>query len=382
MKIAFFSDTHLGFGGKERENESYENARQCFELAMKNNVDAIVLGGDIFDVKHPSYDVFVNSMDVFAIAKGKESSVKASALTRTGEKAISYKGTPVIAIHGNHEYLGRDYAGVLDIFDRAGCLCYFHAAVVTLEKGNEKVCLHLLGNIPEKKAKDALKLWNPVPVKGCRNVIVLHQNFKEYSAIDDEMVATLSFSDIPVGFDLAVNGHLHWRDEQDVGNMKFVLLGSTVCTQMKPIEAGQKKGPYIYDSEKNTMEFIPLEVQRNFYYHKLKFDNAKTGHVISQVETIVKSELSKENILSPMIRVRLLGTLETGLNPADLDFTELVERHKGKAIINISKDFSATSFRKKIEELRELHKSKQSMSALGMKILEKNLAEAKFGDTF
>jgi hypothetical protein len=253
---------------------------------------------------------------------------------------------------------------------------------VQLQKGNEKVCLHLLGNIPEKKAKDALKLWDPKPAKECRNVLVLHQNFKEYSAIDDEMVASLSFEDIPLGFDLVVNGHLHWRDEQKIGQAKFLLMGSTVCTQMKPIEAGQKKGLYIYDSEKNETNFVPLEVQRNFYYHKLKFENAKFEEVVSAMKKEIDAELAKENLLAPMIRIRLLGTLAMGLNPSDLNIGELTEKYAGKAILNISKDFSSVSFKKKIAELREMHKSKQSVSSLGLKILEKNLDEAKFGGAF
>ena len=227
-----------------------------------------------------------------------------------------------------------------------------------------------------------MKLWDPKPASGCRNVLVLHQNFKEYAAIDDEMVASLSFEDLPQGFDLIVNGHLHWRDEQQLGNAKFILMGSTVCTQMKPIEAGQKKGLYIYDAEKNETTFIPLLIQRNFYYHKLKFENAKFGEVLKAIESAIDSELSKENLLSPMIRIRLLGTLELGINPSDLNLESLLEKYRGRAILNISKDFTSASFKKKIAELRELHKSKQSISSLGLKILEKNLEEAKFGNAF
>ena len=382
MKIALFSDTHMGFEGKERENESFENARQCFELAMQNKVDAIVLGGDIFNVKHPSYEDFVKAMKVFSVAKKAKCGIKAIATTRAGSKELAPDGIPVIAIHGNHEFLGKDHTGILEIFDQAGYIAYLHASSLMLQNGNEKACLHLLGNVPEKKAKDALKLWDPKPASGCRNVLVLHQNFKEYAAIDDEMVASLSFEDLPQGFDLIVNGHLHWRDEQQLGNAKFILMGSTVCTQMKPIEAGQKKGLYIYESNTNETTFIPLLIQRNFYYHKLKFENAKFGEVLKPIESAIDSELLKENLLSPMIRIRLLGTLELGINPSDLNLESLLEKYRGRAILNISKDFTSASFRKKIAELRELHKSKQSISSLGLKILEKNLEEAKFGNAF
>ena len=83
-----------------------------------------------------------------------------------------------------------------------------------------------------------------------------------------------------------------------------------------------------------------------------------------------------------MIRVRLMGTLATGMNPSDLDLNALTEKYGNRAILNISKDFAGVSFKKKISELRELHKSKQSVSSLGLRILEKNIEETDFGDAF
>ena len=44
MKLAFISDIHLGFAyGTERQEESFDNFRQAFELALKDKPDLVLL---------------------------------------------------------------------------------------------------------------------------------------------------------------------------------------------------------------------------------------------------------------------------------------------------------------------------------------------------
>jgi len=50
--------------------------------------------------------------------------------------------------------------------------------------------------------------------------------------------------------------------------------------------------------------------------------------------------------------------------------------------MSVSKEFSTTAFKKKIAELRQIQQSKQSISSIGLSILEKNLKETDFNDAF
>ena len=57
MRIAIFSDTHIGFGkGTARNEEAFEQAKQAFELAIKEKADLILLAGDLFNEETPSQE--------------------------------------------------------------------------------------------------------------------------------------------------------------------------------------------------------------------------------------------------------------------------------------------------------------------------------------
>ena len=55
---------------------------------------------------------------------------------------------------------------------------------------------------------------------------------------EDESIASLSLADLPNGFDLIIDGHLHWTNEQKLEGKRFLLTGSTIFTQMKNLEDG------------------------------------------------------------------------------------------------------------------------------------------------
>ncbi|MCK4884124.1 MAG: metallophosphoesterase, partial [Candidatus Diapherotrites archaeon] len=66
MKIAIISDCHFGvFFGTERENDSFEQAREALFNAIELGADAILLPGDIFDSKIPRPEVMAKAMDIF-----------------------------------------------------------------------------------------------------------------------------------------------------------------------------------------------------------------------------------------------------------------------------------------------------------------------------
>ena len=65
-----------------------------------------------------------------------------------------------------------------------------------------------------------------------------------------------------------------------------------------------------------------------------------------------------------------------------MDLNKVLKDFQGKAVFSVDKNFSSLSFKKRIQELRDLHKTKKSVSALGMELLEKNLAETSFDKNF
>ncbi len=380
MKIGIFSDTHLGFGEKgERYDESFGNLVQAINLCISEGADFIAIAGDIFDAPVPSHDTLYRSMVAFAAAE-KGSSAASFAFEKNGEtKNLKFNCIPILAIHGNHEYAGKDTRTALDVLSVSNCVFYFHAGKIIAEKNGEKCAVFGLGAVPEKKALDALHHWAPRPEKGASNILMTHQGFKEFMAIEDDMIATLSLDDLPEGFDLYVNGHLHWQQEHKVKGGIFLLPGSTIATSIKKIEAGQKKGVHFFDTAAKKISFVPFENQRAAFYFKSDFKGAEVGDIAAWCRKTIDGCLAAKHSMKPLIRLNLKGTLKKGLSHSDVNLAPLIEEYSGHAILSVSKNFSSLEFSRKIADLREMQRSKLSIAAMGLEILEKNLKETDFG---
>jgi DNA repair exonuclease SbcCD nuclease subunit len=381
MKIALISDTHLGFGEKtERKNEAFYNALEAFSLATENKADLVLMPGDIFDSKIPSIDAWHSAFELFSVLRNAQ---KSPVKILRKEKELKFSGIPVIAIHGTHEIRSKDFKNPLQVLESAGFLFYVHAGHLIIENEKEKIAVHGLGGIPEKKALDVLKLFNPKPLPETKNILLMHQSIKEFLPTEDEMSASISISDLPKGFDLIVNGHLHWNSETKFEGGKLLIPGSTIVTQMKKLESKKPKGIVLIDSISMHLSFLPLKKQRKLFYEKISFDEAFPEEVLSKLKEKINFFLSEnDSDLVPLIRIKLNGTLAKGLTQSDVDVNKVLSEFSGKAIFSIEKNFSYVSFRKKIQELRDLHKTKKSVSSLGIELLEKNLAETSFDKKF
>jgi len=56
LRMLVSTDNHLGFKEKDkiRHNDSFEGIEEVLEIARKEKVDLVLLGGDLFDQSHPS----------------------------------------------------------------------------------------------------------------------------------------------------------------------------------------------------------------------------------------------------------------------------------------------------------------------------------------
>jgi predicted phosphodiesterase len=259
--------------------------------------------------------------------------------------------------------------------ENAGLLVHIHGEKIIFEKNGEKVAIHGLGGVPEKYAKKVLEKYSPTPVPNMQNFLLLHQSFKEFLPFDDEMVATLSLSDLPNNFDLIINGHLHWPSEQNVNGKRFLLTGSTVFTQMKRLEGENKKGVFIYETKNKDLSFEPFKEQRKLFYHKIKFESVHPDDVKIAVEKQIGKDLSENFFMKPLIRFKLVGTLAKGFSQSDIKI-DLPEN----AIFSISKEFVNEEFKKKIDSFKDEQYKKKGIIELGIDILEKNTEEAGLKD--
>jgi DNA repair exonuclease SbcCD nuclease subunit len=383
MRLAIVSDTHLGFArGSPREGDAYSNLKQALEGIVRQEPDAIIFPGDLFDHKIPTQEVWHECLELFGLLQnGKNPEVTIHHHSRNGEiKPFHYHGIPIIAIAGTHEYRSKDLKNALQVLETGNFLACLHASHALIEKNGEKVAIHGMSGIPEKRALEALRMYNPRPRKDAHNLLVLHQSIKEFLPSNDDMVATIGLSDLPSGFDLLVNGHLHWTSLTEWEGKKLLIPGSTVFTQMKRLEGEKPKGWYLYDTQTKHLEMHPIPKQRKLYYHCLKFKHASPRQIVKKCREIVAEDLKAAHEQLPLYRLKLKGTLAKGYSQADVDMNAILEGFQDKALFSTMKKFETGEFSVRLDELRALHRSNVSLSRMGIDLLEKNLSQTPFAE--
>lgn len=361
MKIAIFSDPHCGFGKGIRENDSFIALEEALELSK--NCDLILIAGDIFDSRIPKQEIFAKVAKIFTKAQQFPCNVKLERIIRKNIKEISplaLRGTPVIAIHGNHERRSRELINPVQALEHAGLLINLHCATAVFEIDGEKIAIHGMGSVPERYARDVLKEWNPKPIEGAKNIFMFHQSIGEYIYSPLEP-PSLRLEDLPDGFDLYILGHLHWNDVRDYKSGKLLLTGSLIPTFPKKIEAEQKKGIWIWENDK--LNFIPLKFQRKIYFKEFE----ASPKVKEKIKEFL-SKLEKGSIVSLKVK---------GKANEKIDFRDLIEEFGKMFELKIKSEILTESEEENVKLLELVKEQKLSPEELGKEMLRKNCE--KFG---
>ncbi len=370
MKIAVISDMHLGYGeGTPREEDSYRQTEEAVDKALEEDVDLILLAGDIFDKKTPNQETLSRALKILKkplMKKGKNVEIKEP--ERAKEK-LSENGVPVVAIHGTHERRSKGYVNPIEMLEDAGYLVHLHCEKAVLRINGEEVAIHGLSGVPENYVKTVLSNYRPKPVPGIPNIFMFHQSLKEYIYSPENTF--IEISDLPKGFDLYIDGHIHWHNILE--NQKTLLFpGSTVITQMRKVEAEKKKGFYLVDTENWNKEFVELETQRKFKLVKLTLNGERASEVVEKAREKLKNELEGINSpLKPLIKLKLKGRLAKGTEPSHIDKGRITGDLN--ALVHIDKEFETKSFRERIDHLRESQETKKSIREKGVHILRELL---------
>jgi DNA repair exonuclease SbcCD nuclease subunit len=377
MKVAALSDFHFGFAyTPEFEDDSFENADEAMEKALK--ADLILILGDIFDSRVPKTQTWAKAMKVLVKPLLEENrGIKLVSSTKEIKKVSTrtLEHLPVIAIHGTHERRGRGELNAVEVLENAGLLIHLHCQTVVFEKDGIKVAIHGMSGVPERFAKDLLKQWNPQPLKGCFNILLMHQSIEPYvySRLEPP---SISVSDLPKGFDLIIDGHIHLHNQDNIDGTTLLFPGSTLVTQFEKAESKVEKGIYLIDlDEKIKIEFVPLEKNRKFFYEEVQLSDKVKEEIEKRIEEILKEKFAK----APIIRFRIYGK---GIEISDQELRNLEKKFSGRAIIIFAKDFESPEVAEKAEFLRALREQKLSVEDMGMEILKKNLEELGFSSSF
>jgi DNA repair exonuclease SbcCD nuclease subunit len=374
MRIAVISDLHLGFAwGTERQEDSFRNAREAFSKALAEKPDVILLLGDIFHDRVPKPEILAPTIELFAQVKNSLKPVKILSKVKDKKEEVTTGTIPaIIGIYGTHERRHAYSINPVQTLTKANLIKYLHAESILLNIDGERLGLHGLSGVPEAYAKDALSSWAPTPFPQARNLLLLHQDFKELIPNPD----ALSIADLPNDFDLFLLGHIHWRVEDKHPAFKTPILipGSTVTTQLKDKEAKIKKGFYLIEIKTEMhIRFIELDT-RPFEYIKIDVNKKRPSDILTEITNALDKKIAyQQGNLKPVYKFKLRGNLE-GFLPTDLNFKSVTNKFKDKAIIFIDKSsISSAELSEKAKLLADLKSNKISIDQLGLDLLAKNL---------
>lgn len=374
MKISILSDLHFGYAyNSELENDCFDNADEAIEKSLDS--DLIILGGDIFDIRAPKTQTWGKALKILSKPLLKDNTGIRLVDTDKQLKEISQRSLnhiPVIAITGNHERLTKGEVNTVEALENAGMVMQLHLNTIVFEKDGIKVAVHGMSSVPERYAKEVLDKWDPKPIEGCTNILLMHQSIEPYVYSPLEP-PSLSLSNLPKGFDMIINGHLHGHNIEKLDGTVLMMPGSTVITQFEKNEAATEKviGKITIGDELKT-EFVPLETNRKFYYEELVIDQTSLT-LREQVERRLAQILySSTHSKKPIIRMKLKGR-DTSILDQDLRNAE--SKFSDKAVLILVKELESQELTEKKELLKNLREQKLSIDELGLNLLKKNLEE-------
>ncbi|EQD30336.1 metallophosphoesterase [mine drainage metagenome] len=370
MRVAILSDLHLGY--ERFYDDAYKQAREAFEAIANEGADMVIIPGDIFDKRNPKPDVMAQAINLFRDFSHQPWKAKLDKfIPLRGGKV--YTDAPIIAIPGTHERVAEGKENPLTLLGLAGLLIDASEATAIIRKGEERVAVFGLGGLSEERVKSELLALGEKPIDGCFNIFMFHQSIYEILPFSDNFI---HFDELPIGYDLYVNGHIHNKIEDKVHGKPFLIPGSTVLTQLKEGEQ-EPKGFYIFDTIAGTWEFKRI-LSRPFRFFRIQLADATPKDVIEEAESALEGAL-KEKGEKPIVKLSFSGTIAKGFKNVDLPLHSIYTKYSDKVMLDIdSSKVSDQDTQESIEEIREGKLEGTNIKDLGMEIFSSKLKESGF----
>ncbi|MGC8671545.1 MAG: DNA repair exonuclease [Candidatus Micrarchaeia archaeon] len=323
MKLAIVSDFHLGY--ERFRSDAFSQAHEALIKAAEQ-ADAMLVPGDIFDNRAPKPDVLAEGLSLFRELSSRKWNAEIEQVTGMSK---AYTNAPIVVIPGTHERRAVGEENPISLLSLAGFVVDASDSVAIIKKGDERVAVRGIGGIAEERLRDYLKTAEFKPVPGAFNILMFHQSIYELMPFSKDFI---HFDELPEGYDLYVDGHIHNRVEAKVHGKPFIIPGSTVLTQLKETEQ-ESKGFYIYDTKTGEARFQSIN-SRRFVVVKVSVEGKEPSEITSEISERVAKEAGKGDM--PIVQVSLSGSLKQGFKPGDLSFSQIVKDFEGKAIVEIS----------------------------------------------
>ncbi|KAK9413484.1 putative Metallo-dependent phosphatase-like protein [Seiridium unicorne] len=369
IRVLIATDNHVGYEERDsiRKDDSWQTFDEIMTLARTQDVDMVLLAGDLFHENKPS------RKSMFKVMRSLRKNclgMKPCELQFLSDASEVFDGhfthvnyedpdinisIPVFSIHGNHDDPSGEGAFCpLDILQVAGLVNYFgrvpeadnpQARPILLQKGQTKLALYGLSNVRDERMyrnfrDHRVKWFRPdVQKSDWFNLLAVHQNHTAHTP-----TSYLPEGMLPDWLDMVVWGHEHecLLDPQRNPQTGFHVIqpGSSVATSLVPSEAVPKHVAVLSVSGRDfQIEKHRLKTVRPFVTREIKLsdderfeglDHKKdnrtelTRRLMAVVEEMIKeaqdewleiqedAEDANERIPLPLIRLKVEYTPSEG----------------------------------------------------------------------
>ncbi|MBS3053142.1 MAG: exonuclease SbcCD subunit D [Candidatus Aenigmarchaeota archaeon] len=320
MRFAHMSDVHLGVWSNHPELKelSVQAFEQAIDRCIAEQLDFIVIAGDLFDTSLPPIDILK----------------RAAAKFRQCKEA----GLRIYAVPGSHDFspTGKTMLGVLE---ESGLMT--NVARSEEADGKTRLIMHrdksgaLICGIGGKKGaledSDFENLEREYDEKGFK-IFIFHSAISEYRPPHLKDMRAVSLQKLPLDFDYYAAGHIHMKHIDEESRVFFP--GSVFPCDFDELEKNQC-GFYIVD-EKVNYEWIRT-TSFGIVMIKLSVD----GMSVSDVEEHILGKIEKENLENSILMLKLEGVLNG--KQSDINFKAVSNKALEKGAISVKRSVHITS---------------------------------------
>lgn len=357
IRLLIATDNHLGYMEKDpvRGQDSFESFEEILRIAAERNVDAILLGGDLFHDNKPSRSTLHKTIELFRVyCEG----TRPSQLDILSDQSVNFPNRfatanyldenrniamPVFSIHGNHDDpSGAGNLSAMDLLSACGLVNYFgkqrdydqiNIAPIVLQKGDTKLAVYGLGAMRDDRLHRAfrqgqVKLLMPPNHPTAFKMFVIHQNRVKHG--ETNYIPETFLDD---AMDLIFWGHEHECIIDPARNPEHQFYvtqpGSSIATSLCEGESKTKHvGILSIQGSSFQLEKIRLSTVRPFVMqdiiladeHLNPFDNKsvetcltrRVESMIQEAELEWRSEPANQGMNMPLPLIRLRVNYEGG----------------------------------------------------------------------
>ncbi len=348
------ADLHLGGWREDTLREVGIKAfEKAIDISIDENVDFILISGDLFDSSNPTIDV----------------------MARAAKKLyeLKLKGIIVYVIEGSHDFspTGRT---ILKVFQEAGLLKRVTSGEekegkLTL-KGvlNEKTKTNIYG-IPglrgslEKATYNSLNRDELEKQEG-KKIFLFHSAIEEFKSNDFYHMESMPISFLPKGFIYYAGGHIHERGEFELGEYKNVVFpGALFPNNIDELLSFRGGGFYLVEHSDGLLNktYIPITIAPVVLLEvKLECTNP------INIEEKVRNSLDKTCLKDSIVIVKFKGKLDG--NISDINFKKISLFLEDKGALLVKRDTRNI----KTKEFKEIKNSSMTKEKLEEEVITRH----------